>query len=443
MNPLRMLLKNPWSAVGALLLLAGALSAVLVQYAQPGWWDAHRREGYTLTEAEVEALYPQVPDAENAALDYLRAANRVTHFADGETAFQENLPVAGGAELPEPNAPIPPQMARSIREYAKRNERALDWACRGAAKTRVRFPVDVVNAPMDVTEHLSQVRELARLLYVDALRYALNNQPSHAADALMAMCALSDALSREPLLISQLVRVALAGITADAIEQTVNRVALPPEALRKLEQRLDAPDFQTFDPMHAAVRNEFRWGVAWAEGQFADEQGNAGSHWLAFRLLHLSGWTVFNETLKDRGMKVVLAAGEMPPHQAIGAMQELDYNDIRATVAGLLLNALPRLYEGQVRCIAIASLARCLNRAHGGFPESLDPITPAFIEAVPADPYTGEPLRYKRTDKGCVVFSAGPNGQYEGGQARPDGSRYRQEGDMVFRLYAGIAEEPR
>ncbi len=142
-------------------------------------------------------------------------------------------------------------------------------------------------------------------------------------------------------------------------------------------------------------------------------------------------------------MKVVLAAGEMPPHQAIEAMPEVDYNDIRATVAGLLLNALPRLYEGQVRCIATASLARTglaverCRRAHGGLPESLDAVTPEFIAAVPTDPYTGEPLRYKRTDEECIVFSAGPNGQYECGQARPDGSRLRHEGDMVLRLYAG------
>jgi hypothetical protein len=53
---------------------------------------------------------------------------------------------------------------------------------------------------------------------------------------------------------------------------------------------------------------------------------------------------------------------------------------------------------------------------HGGaLPESLTAIVPAFLPAIPIDPLSGEPVRYRRSGDGYTAYSVGRNGKDEGG----------------------------
>lgn len=44
---------------------------------------------------------------------------------------------------------------------------------------------------------------------------------------------------------------------------------------------------------------------------------------------------------------------------------------------------------------------------HARWPNDLAELVPGFLSAVPLDPYSGEPLRFAKSDAGCVVFSVG------------------------------------
>src|SRR5205823_5873539 len=55
-----------------------------------------------------------------------------------------------------------------------------------------------------------------------------------------------------------------------------------------------------------------------------------------------------------------------------------------------------------------------LTRGH--YPESLDRIPRDILPSVPEDPYTGEPLMYRRTEDGAVVYSTGRDGNDDGGE---------------------------
>ena len=39
---------------------------------------------------------------------------------------------------------------------------------------------------------------------------------------------------------------------------------------------------------------------------------------------------------------------------------------------------------------------------------------PEYLAEVPLDPYTDEPLKYKKTGNGIVIFSVSPDGNYRG-----------------------------
>jgi hypothetical protein len=73
---------------------------------------------------------------------------------------------------------------------------------------------------------------------------------------------------------------------------------------------------------------------------------------------------------------------------------------------------------------------------HGGYPDSLSVLAPKYIDRLPNDPMSEQPLHYRREGTGCLLYSVGTNGVDEGGRtfdSKPPGD------DLLIRLSA----EPR
>jgi ABC-type transport system involved in multi-copper enzyme maturation permease subunit len=65
----------------------------------------------------------------------------------------------------------------------------------------------------------------------------------------------------------------------------------------------------------------------------------------------------------------------------------------------------------------IAALAtERYRRQFGQWPHTLDALVPAFLAEVPADPYDGKPLRYRRVTNGVVLYSVGADLTDNGGK---------------------------
>jgi hypothetical protein len=60
-------------------------------------------------------------------------------------------------------------------------------------------------------------------------------------------------------------------------------------------------------------------------------------------------------------------------------------------------------------------------------------LVPAVLSRVPLDPFDAAPLRYRRLDKGVVVYSIGPDGEDNGGKF--DKHANKQGTDLGFRLW--------
>lgn len=70
---------------------------------------------------------------------------------------------------------------------------------------------------------------------------------------------------------------------------------------------------------------------------------------------------------------------------------------------------------------------------HGAFPHRLKQATPR----PPLDPFGTGPLRYRREGDGFVVYSAGPDGNFDG--SRPGARRVR---DQAYFRYPAIPLPP-
>ncbi|MDB6068231.1 MAG: hypothetical protein JWR26_4439 [Pedosphaera sp.] len=105
-------------------------------------------------------------------------------------------------------------------------------------------------------------------------------------------------------------------------------------------------------------------------------------------------------------------------------------------------NAALKFAAAQVN-VDLARVACALERhrlAHGEFPQTLDSLSPQFIKAIPHDIFSGEPLKYHRTEDGkFVLYSVGWNQKDDGGEIGMTTGKnphvFINEGDWVWPQY--------
>jgi hypothetical protein len=65
----------------------------------------------------------------------------------------------------------------------------------------------------------------------------------------------------------------------------------------------------------------------------------------------------------------------------------------------------------------------------GKYADKLAALSPEFLATVPADPFDGQPLRYRKTATGYQLYSIGPDLKDDGGKRESSG-----KGDLVFEI---------
>lgn len=89
----------------------------------------------------------------------------------------------------------------------------------------------------------------------------------------------------------------------------------------------------------------------------------------------------------------------------------------------------PEMQQVRYRCHSVLADARLLltqlalhawRQENGAYPPSLAQLVPEILTAVPLDPFTADqPLRYRREGDGYRLYSAGPDGDDDGGRPLP------------------------
>ncbi len=94
------------------------------------------------------------------------------------------------------------------------------------------------------------------------------------------------------------------------------------------------------------------------------------------------------------------------------------------------------LFRGHaaLRCAEAAVAAERYRRKHGSWPPALADLVPHYLSAVPRDPFDGQPLRYRRTDNGAIIYALYDNGDGTGADRdrEPDAASPK---DVVFTLW--------
>jgi hypothetical protein len=100
--------------------------------------------------------------------------------------------------------------------------------------------------------------------------------------------------------------------------------------------------------------------------------------------------------------------------------EEMDQLGSRAVLARMSLAPLRRSHlsatqsDVQLHLARIALALMRFEREQGTYPESLDALTPAYLDTLPDDPFSGSSFLYQKLDKGYVLYSIGENFQDDG-----------------------------
>jgi len=445
--------------------------------AAPAYVEYRRSKGYPATLSELNAWYPEPPAGANAATEYINVVNQVTSlntkyeedftqikrtfypvqrhedsgraFSDSAVDAWEYVHFVGNAEWDD-RGPLDRRAWNTTEFYWSRVTSKVVPRLQeiGLGDTSVaRYPTDLGRGFEVELPHLLQLRSLARQTSLDALHWTVARKPEKAVDSIVAGIALSKSLANEPILISQLVRIAILGINCGSIKTLLNH-SVPSDAdllrlQRACEEALPPISEGMFLDRSMITESAMNSSVTFAFG-LAESIG----HRPPATVRVLGPMLVFPAAVSGMGFSLeteaVLRASRLswPEFERWGDARN-DYYEATmffSPLIAILSPAISRAYEAEWRQrtdLQVARAAVAVERfrlANNKLPAALSDLVPQFLSEVPEDHFAGPgvPLKYRVREGGeFVVYSVGPNMKDDLGEPVKKGSDYFN-GDQFF-----------
>ncbi len=116
-------------------------------------------------------------------------------------------------------------------------------------------------------------------------------------------------------------------------------------------------------------------------------------------------------------------------------------NYISDMLVSLFLPAVNQVTIAEIRChqrfsnLQLALALAAYHDKHQEYPERLKQLTPNWLDPIPLDHFTDQPLKYSRSDEGYLLYSVGSN------QADDHGKSFdEQKDDLVVRVPSKMSE---
>jgi hypothetical protein len=402
-------------AVFAVLLLAAVGHMAILSSGANRRLEALRAAGQPTSLAEF-ALRNKLPmGMENAAPVYESAfVTFVPPPADVNIPFvgKKTVPLDRGAAFPEP-------MAKAAADCLAANEKCLALLHEAAGIESCRYEYDYRQG----YPRFQEMRSCGQLLKLATVHHALTGNADAAVGCIQDALRLSDSVRNEPWLLSHLVHCAYTGLAITGLERALSLTAFTDSQLRDLDEAL-AVTAGRIDLVHALVTERCSV-IDRIQDPSIDGMKGPGA-----AILKLPG--IRSQGLIDMldYLEACIQAAGLPPVQRMARFEEIEKDLFGLShlhlLAKIVAPALARVSVLDSRAHAHMDLARTglaverYRLATGKLPEQLTDLVPAYLSQVPTDPFDGQPIRYRRTEPGYVVYSVTDDGKDNGGKERED-----------------------
>ncbi len=356
-----------------------------------------------------------------------------------------------------------------VAAWLAENEKPLELILAASKRPRFYFPLFGSGEPTMVIEALlplaQQAREAARALVARAMFRLKAGKIDEAWQDVLACHRLARLTGRGPTIVEGLVGIAIEGnachadaaiahygqLSAERARRFADDLRQLPPMAKMVEKIVTGERFMYLDAVSMMARRgpaeigRLAGGTTEKKGFGAslanlaasatinwDEPMRMGNAWFdrfaeafakparAERDAALKKIEYDVKQLAQQAKDVKFFLGELvttSPRRTVG-------RQIGRILVALLLPAISAVAKAEDRGAVYSSMGRvafalaAYRAEHGAYPMELAQLSPKHLAAVPEDPFAKGPLRYKRTETGCVVYSIGPNGKDDGGASR-------------------------
>jgi hypothetical protein len=270
--------------------------------------------------------------------------------------------------------------------------------------------------------HLAKLRAYARLLAADATLASVRGDYSDTVQNLNAIMNLANAAGEEPVLISQLIRIAITGIVYENVSQTVPVENLPPDLARQLLQMTAGADgrngfansfsmeglvgLEAFDDIRSGDSTPAGMSTSGVDAFLMQLYGSIIAR--PFLYMDQEAYADIMERMTDTMI--------LPFYEAQPELERIN-NEIESlprirVMSRIILPALTRAAEAQARHEAQLGLMRlglAVDLYHdqiGKYPQTLEDVAPTVGGEIPLDPFTGMPFVYEPSSDRFTLYSA-------------------------------------
>jgi hypothetical protein len=434
-------------AVGVAITLAAV--ALFGNLAWRSWhaameMDRVRAAGEPVTPQDLAALYrvpTGVPDATEA---WRKPIATLQAGVLGKYPFGLKI-MDNSGRLDPPGNPWP-EFERANRFVAKQAALYAEVDAAIAAPGECAFLTNFNEGYMGLLDHAQQVRNIVRLLVLRAYVRQEERDAKEAAENLQGVFRASAILKREPLLVSQLIRMACNQMGVEALENLLPSVSWNDAQLAQMQALLLSVGYQ--EGFLRALMGERVLGlIAFDNPTTAGATNVPGPLYQVWvRDDPLNHLTVMREMIEA-------ANTDWPKPLTMTekyAGRSDDEADVRAPLGGgrwevpsAVVGRIRHLIEcnaretARLRCAAVGVAAVRFRRSEGNWPQSFDELVPKWLDTAPLDPCNGQPLLIKSNSEGARVYSVGVDRRDDGGVETPkmlDNQFYYRQGepDVVF-----------
>jgi hypothetical protein len=378
----------------------------------PDWrWDA------------LNAKRKRAPDGKNSAELIPRIRNALPPEW-GNKLLDKNW--TEGQTIPVPNCRYPATVIAEARRELLRSSEAIELARTLRDLSWGHREIELTRKVIDTTvEPTQKTRLVAQLLRWDTEIALEDGNTPVAADDLLAFLNASRSIGDEPCIISQLIRSAVRGFATRSLE----RALAQSERFPRLEELQSAWAAEAEEPILLyALRGERAMhevlGERMASGSISLSElvGDRPRDWLTSLENRVRSWSYQGHLPADRAtnlrlMTEMVEAARLPLNEQPPAFARITIppRQRERILTGLLV-APPTVVTpvqwrtaASMRAAVVGLACERYRLRQGRWPKTLDEIPRDLLASVPLDPFDGQPLRYRHTTDGVVVYSIGKN----------------------------------
>ena len=458
------------------LLLALVSLAVISHYGAKGRLEAYRLQLKASGEkSTIDELRPVLsPQEIDAGQDLLAAAGLILSPGGGAPIMKPLPPGRALAACRETVLPTEDStnIWPSLEALRDRNASALVQVRAVLSRPGFAFEIDYARDAILVSPYLARMKSLALSLSLAATVELHEGELTNAWEDLDALARLVSGYNKDCLLVSVLVRVAIAGAAIAPTWEALQCSGWTDEQLLSLQCGWESVDFLSqaesaltmeglLSPRSfAACRKSYNAinslpGSAVSGLSELSEIGEEvlrnpgrGFKTALHRYPGYWGWKYWqsyeDELVSAKAIQAALAAVRHAKSSGVAGATLTEFDDIAPAIrkehpsAGKWVGAsmvdnkrafLARIasIEMQRSLLVTAIALKRYELKHGNYPAELRALCPNFIAQIPRDPIDGKPMRYRPEGDGTfVLYSIGENGEDDGGNPEPSLEAHQQ-----------------